>query len=121
MNDAFGDAGRARRIKDVPRVIERKSFVDEWSTAEGREKVVPGQRLWRRVADDHRRTNSGQPGDYLAQALTAIEALASIGVVRRREQDRGLDLPEAVDHSFDTEIGRCGRVDGADRQIGRAS
>ena len=140
VHDRLGQPGGAGRVQHPQRVAERD--LDELRLAvTGRSREVgPAERAHPRLAGrgpgGRSRTRGGtvrgnsarpvhhdhggqpgQPGDDLADRLVPAELLAAVAVAAHREQHRGADLREPVDHAVRAEIRRAGRPDGA--QAGR--
>ena len=122
VHDRLGHAGRARRIQNVDRVVERQlSERDRRGIVH--HKVVVQHRAAERAG--HRRRLEERHHDHALQARQAghdlgelgahVDRLAVITVAVDRDQHLGLDLAEAVDHPLDAEVGRARRPDRAER------
>ena len=123
VHDALGHAGRARRVQDVQRGFERQALVGDRRGREGRDEIVPADRV-RDVGDTARRTGHlAQVGRH-HHALDGRQALddrgelvedrlrlAVVPVAIDGKEHLGLDLPEAVEHALHAEIRRRGRPD----------
>ena len=59
------------------------------------------------------RRDRRQAGAHGRDLLARVDRLAGVAVAVDRHQHLGLDLPEAVEHALDPEVGRAGRPDGA--------
>ena len=133
VDDALGYPGRARRVHDIERVIERDRFeFDSASPVVGpgprdlpgraAAKIRPESRVLhigdvRRLGHESNDDDGLDGGDTLYDGGDALERVDRLSVIRISvggDQHLGLDLTEAVKHAGDAEIGRTGRPHGAD-------
>ena len=124
VDDRLGQAGRARRVEDVERVVERQGLeLGRGAAARSRagrpEQVVPqhgtvvagglGFRL--EVRHRHRRPQRRQGGADRGHLVLAADRLCAVAVAVDRQQHRGLDLAPPVDDAARAELGGARRPD----------
>ncbi len=110
LDDRLRQAGRAARVQDPERVVERHRHELERRVVRPEEAVLPAAGV--EVAEPHER-----PADLrmdLLHHLRAVEVTPAVAVAVDREQHRRLDLREAVDHRARAEVRRAARPDGAE-------
>ncbi len=123
VDDAFRRAGGARRVEDVERMIERQLLEFDVRRIAAvvaiRDGVSnPGQvgvLRQRRNNDDF--LDTGQRICDSGRDRKPVERLAGISIAVGAEEQTGLDLPKAIQHSMLAEIRgagcpRCARADG---------
>ncbi len=113
----------ARRVEDVPGVVEGVPLRREGATDVRGEDVGPGvgprRGLGAEIRHDDRAPEARQPRPDLGQAGQAVVGLAAVDVAVGGDEDGGLDLAEAVEDTRRAEVGRRGREGGADRRRGQ--
>ncbi len=96
-------------------MAEREAGEFYFAGREGAEKFVQGDGAGRHVeigwrvdvGHDHHPLDAFYPRAQLANLVQRVEGLAVIEIAVGDEHDLGFDLPEAIDHAFDAEIGRA--------------
>ena len=102
-------------------MVERQLL--EGQLARAGQQLVPGggagdpNLLRMEVRDHHRGAQAGQGGPDGGHLIGPLDRARSVPIPIHREQDRGLDLAEAVDHAPHAEFGRARGPDRA--QAGR--
>jgi len=129
VDDAFGHAGRPRRIHDIERMVERQrrevrlrrrvrrdeAGVGNASRQPRRERV----RLLAQVRHQDRPPRARQLREQCGQLGFNIDGLAVVPITVGRDQHLGLGLTEAIEHALNPEIrGGAGkhRADAGGRQ-----
>ena len=124
MDDALGDAGRARRVEDVERMVERQRLETRLAAAAAREARStarrragrPGTATLRRTGPRPSSRRSGSRVEDLPDSRQRVVRLSAVEIAVGRDEHSGLDLPEAIDHALHAEVGRAGRPDRANRR-----
>ena len=126
VDDAFGDARRARRIQDVDGMVERQTRKFDRTGGVRREVIVPAYRTANsgefgdrttgtfEIRHDDHLFDRRQPGDDLGHLVRNRQRLAVVPVAVDGKERAWLDLAEAVEHAAHAEIRRAGRPDRAE-------
>src|SRR5262249_21142561 len=110
MEDALGNAGRARRIEDVERLVERERRIVRPRTTVRAQEGVP------LPAADDRALDRRQLRENLPDLRPLVERLSGVRVRVGRDEDARLDLAEPIQYALHAEIGRARRPRCADRR-----
>ena len=124
VHHALRQAGGARGVHDVERVIERRggANVASWRAARAADATQSSHVTAPRMRRDVRpaavrygttttRSISGIRSRDLADAGQAVDLLPGVAIAVGAEQHPRLDLPEAVEHAVGAEVGRARRPD----------
>ena len=109
MDNALGHAGRAGRIQDVKRMVER-----QWLEGERRASMRSDERLPLGIADDRPLEGRQSAGD-IGRLAAQVEGLPTVGVLAGGNQQGRLDLTETIKDPLDAEVGRARRPNGTNR------
>jgi hypothetical protein len=117
VHDRLRQAGRAGRVEDVERMVERHGVGDEGACVRGelgprRRPLDGGVRVEVRDDDGVRQRRQRVPDR--AGLVAAIDCRGPVSVPVDREQDLRLDLAEPIHDRTDAELGRARRPDGAE-------
>jgi hypothetical protein len=122
VDDALGHARGPGGIHDEEWVVEGDVGERERGWRRGAEERVPhdgvGQVVQVRrvvqIGDDDRAPQVRQGRDQLTDAEERLARLAGVGIAVRRNEHRGCDLAETVEHALDAEVGRARGPGGAE-------
>ncbi len=123
VHQALGQAGGARRIQDVQRMVERQPREGQRRRRFGRAHVVAPRDAARQARGvhggvlarhQHHALDFRNARGDLADPRQAVDTRSCIAVRRRGQQHAGPDLPEPVEHAGHAEVGRAAGPDGPD-------
>src|SRR5688572_20857602 len=130
MDDAFGNAGGARGIEDIERVIEGQLRELDRLEFFTRNVILIGDSAWnspryvRRgadIVDDDRLLDARQLFQHRSHLVGDRDGLAIVVIAVAGDEEARLDLAETVEDALLAEIGRAGRPDAAERGDGEES
>ena len=117
VHDTLGRAGGAGGIENIKRMVERQ-LGEGRRRPGGGQPVAPVERLAHRAgvaaSGNHDQQFRLQFFMQRLDAFIQLDPLAVVLVAVAGEQHLGFDLAEAVQDTFDAEVRRAGRPDGAD-------
>ena len=123
MDDALGNTGRARRIEDVERVIEREWLEERAVAGRCGHEFVPADDIADRgdssaaeVRNEDRPLHRRQRTHDLGDPSRAVMVFPGVRVGVGRDENLWLDLAESIENALRAEVRRTGRPHGAHRR-----